>query len=274
MNHTELINKAVKDSLEKFLKTQKNRNNNIRIKGKVPDMSKYIFTYDSIDTNRIDEGLIKTYPPQKTKDYVIRKYDLDDNQVQIQPIDNGIMTTEFICIIVPKSIDNNTIGSIKHDMKTCGYFLNRPQKQIENTPYIGLVFEPKFSKDISDIVREKYKYLYHSAPKIYLESIKEKGLVPKSKNSLFLYPDRTFLMTGDWLTNTQVNALKNIQDVRSRNANRKNPKERMEYILIKLQVSKLPPDIKLYCDPMTQDAIFTYDNIPPNAIIDIRPFTL
>lgn len=50
--------------------------------------------------------------------------------------------------------------------------------------------------------------------------------------------------------------------------------KRRRTILTKEQLSKIPQDVKLYSDPLSNDAVFTNDNIPPSAIINVQPFTL
>lgn len=276
----ELINRAVQDSIDEFLKSlEKTSGVSPRIDGEIPDVSKYIKTFSNINTDdedgfMIGEGLIKTYPINNTINYIVRKYGLGRNQVQVNQINNGIMATDIICIILPNGIDNNTLGDIKHDLKTCGYFNNQQQKLINGTNYFVLTFEPKFSQDIGDAVRQNYHYLYHSSPSIYLDKVLKIGLIPKSKNTLFFYPDRTFFMVGDKLNSGQIKTLKNIQSERNVHVNNENPKETKEYVLLTIDVSRLPKDIKFYCDPLADGAIFTYDNIPPNAIVNFEPFTL
>ena len=279
MGRDDIINKAIRDSIDEFLKSQDKTNRvSPRIDGEIPDISKYIRTFDNIDSfdnnSLIGEGLIKTYPIDKSIRYIARKYGLAPQQVQVRPMDNGIKTVDIICLILPNNIDGNTLGDIKHDMKACGYFNNQEPIQIENINYFLLTFEPKFSEDVSEMVREKYHYLFHSAPSIYSEKIARNGLIPKSKNSLFFYPDRTFLMMGDSLNSRQLNVLKNVQNRRNAHVDNNNPIETKEHVLVTIDVSKLSTNIRFYCDPLAHGAIFTYDNIPPNAIANIEPFTL
>lgn len=91
---------------------------------------------------------------------------------------------------------------------------------------------------------------------------------------MFFYPDRIFFMVGDKLNANQLDALKDIQNTRNTNIDLYSNIEDKEYVLLTIDISKLPNDIKFYCDPLAFGAIFTYDNIPPNAIINIEPFTL
>lgn len=276
MNRNKIIDKVIQNSIDSFL-SQRGEKNNIlpRIDGKIPDVRKYIRTFGTVKHyNNMNEGLIKTYPLDKSIKYIIRKYDLSDEQIKIDSVNYGIMTIDIICLILPNNISKNIIGDIKHDFRTCGYFNSQKPKQIENTNFFVLIFEPKFTQNISDNVRKHCKYLYHSAPKSYLNKIIKKGLIPKSKNSLFFYPDRTFFMVGDKLNTNQLDALKDIQNTRNANIELYSNIEDKEYVLLTIDISKLPNDINFYCDPLAFGAIFTYDNIPPNAIINIEPFTL
>lgn len=276
----DIINKAVRDSIEEFLKSLGATSAvSPRIDDEIPDVSKYVRTFGNInsfdeDNPTINEGLIKTYPIDKSINYIVRKYGLSSNQVQVNSMNNGIIPVDIICVILPNGIDGNTLGNIKHDLQTCGYFNNQEPTSIQNTNYFVLAFEPKFSKDISKMVRQNYKYLYHSTPRIYMDKIVKLGLIPKSKNSLFFYPDRTFLMIGDKLDPKQINVLKNVQSARNAHVDPNNPIETKEYVLLTIDVSRLPTDIKFYCDPMADGAIFTYDNVPPNTIVGAEPFTL
>ncbi|WP_146739363.1 hypothetical protein [Pseudoprevotella muciniphila] len=276
----QIINKAIQNAINEFLKSLEKRNSgSARIDGEIPDVREYIKTFDNINSydiynTMIDEGLIKTYPIDKTINYIVRKYGLDNRQVRVSPINNGIVDVDIITIILRNTIDSNTLGDIKHDFQTCGYFNNQKPTQIHNTNYLFFCFEPKFSQDVTTMVRQNYRYLYHSSPKIFQDKVMRCGLIPKSKNTLFLYPDRTFLMVGDNLNSQQINVLKNVQTERNSNCNTLNQKETKEHILITIDVSKIPQDVKFYCDPLSHRAIFTNDNIPRHSIVNVEPFTL
>ena len=275
-----LIDKVVKKSVDNFMNSLKaSKAVSPCIDGSLPNISKYIKTFNNVDFNseenfEINEGLIKTYPIDKTKNFIIKKYGLSGDQIQISQMNNGILSVDVIGIILPNSVSKNIIGNIKHDLRTCGYFINQAPIAISNTNFFIMVFEPKFSQEISDIIKRKYQYLYHQTPQIYIKKIIKNGLIPKSNNALFFYPDRTFLMVGDKLNPKQIDALKNIQKERNTHINVKNPLEKKEYSIITIETSKLPSDIMFYCDPLAHGAIFTYDNIPPNAIINIESFKL
>ena len=87
-----------------------------------------------------------------------------------------------------------------------------------------------------------------------------------------MYPDRIYCMRGDNLTKEQLGILKNVQTVRNHSVQNNNKQN--EYVLLTIDVKKLPETIKMYIDPMSPNAILTHDNIPPTSIIKYEDFTL
>ena len=155
-------------------------------------------------------------------------------------------------------------------MQTFGYFqLN--DKIIQNK-IITLAFEPRFSKIVTNEIIKKYKYLYHVTPSVYVEKIKNIGICPKSKNSLYSYPDRVYLFTGNELNNEQMQVIDIIKSYREDTIVADKNIDTNEYSILKIDVTKLPLNIDFYYDPLTADAIFTYENIPPTAIVSITKF--
>ena len=109
MNRNKIIDKVIQNSIDSFL-SQRGEKNNIspRIDGKIPDVRKYIRTFDTVNHyNNMNEGLIKTYPLDKSIKYIIRKYDLSDEQIKIDSVNNGIMTIDIICLILPNNVSKN-----------------------------------------------------------------------------------------------------------------------------------------------------------------------
>lgn len=217
----------------------------------------------------LDEGLIRTFHPQNVKKIISKKYGLNSDSIFTDYKD----TTCLIGIELPHDFDKNIIGNIKHDMNVMGYYYIN--KQIDYELYdnqILLVFEPKFTKNISDQIRNNYRYVYHAAPSIYVDKIKKTGLVPKSKNHYFNYPDRIYLMLGDYLNAQQKLILKNVKSLRNNNITITGKNNNTyDYSVIKIDISKLPDNIDFFLDPNAPQAIFTTNNIPPSAIVEIKP---
>lgn len=273
------LRKIIRETVERFVSKCNKPKYNFRIEGKTFDHKKVIqsITDRWSMNNKLNESLIKSYPSGKVRSNILRKFNLEDSQVEIveNETDEGII--DLISVILPKNSTKELIGNIKNEMNYCGYHLsNREMK-----PYCGgsvygvLIFEPNYSKDISQKVRKNCKYLYHCTDAVYIDKILKKGLIPKKKNSIYLFPDRVYCMKGDNLSMVQIESLYNIQQAHNKtNPQLDNPKETLDYYLLTIDISKLPQDLKMYSDPFAKGAIFTNDNIPPYAIIDVQPFTL
>lgn len=275
----EQLKEIIRETIERYINNINKPTSDIRIEGKMFDHKKVIqsITDRWSIKNELNESLIMSYPSEKVRKNILRKFNLDDYQVEINRNETEEGDVDLISVILPKNTENKLIGSIKNEMKYCGYHLS----QKDMSPYCSgsvygvLVFEPDYSTDVSQKIREKCKYLYHCTDTVYIDKILKKGLIPKSNNSIYMFPDRVYCMKGDNLSMTQIDSLYNIQQAHNSTMPQlQNPKETLDYCLLTIDVNKLPQDIKIYNDPFAKGAIFTNDNIPPYAIIDVQPFTL
>lgn len=235
----------------------------------------FMLTYDKEDfvervlRERMDEGLIKTYDAESvirigSMELGIPAYDMRIERYYDKDLDS---TVETVNVMVPTTTTVNKVGEITHFMKRCGYHLSRPtpyKTKTENGVMLIYPYEPTFSKDVSEEVFEKYEVLFHATPLAVVPKIFDNGLVPRSKNRLFLYPDRVYCMKGNNLTDEQIFILKNVQHARSL---KPGLHDNNKYVILKINVSKLPKDMRFYVDPNAPDAVFTHDNIPPEAIM-------
>lgn len=280
---TKKLAELIQNSINSYFASQNNNNEkpNIRIEGSIPSIPSFINIYHNdhlikqlIDENCLNEGLIKTYPIEKVIKLLTRKFQLSPDQIQIETTEFEDIPIKCITLFFPLNIDKNTIGDIKHEMNTCGYFVAQDlfHDILNNISYI--LFEPKYTQDVSDIIRSKYSVLYHMTSSLFINKIKNNGLCPSSKNSTFLYPKRVFFMKGDTLNDEQKYMLNTIKQIRDNSDNAKqNPFYNQQAYLLTLDLNKIPKDVKMYADPFTSPgSFFTYDNIPPSAIINIEPF--
>lgn len=225
----------------------------------------------------INEGLIKTYPKKQVADIVCRKFGLDESNIQLNDMFDGEgNAVTLLTVILPITASKATIGELIQLMRTCGYFPNGGfERSTVDKRFGGITFEPKFSEDITDLVRKKCRFLYHSTSATLVDKIMKNGLIPKSNNSLFLFPDRIYCMKGDNLTYLQKTQLKSIQDKRnSTEPYLRNPNDKLEYVLLKIDLTKISDDVRFYNDPAAPRAVFCHDNIPVSAIVEIIPFSL
>lgn len=258
------LENIVSKILKQYLNLEEgNGENSGRIDGNILDISNLMSKISYSNTefiNKLDEGLIHTYNIKQVKKILLNRFKLNDSQFYIEKRNKNGTEVELGAIILNNNTSKKVIGEIKHFMRTCGYFESMPEQRVEN--FLIYIFEPRFTNDVTEEIRKKYKYLYHATPSIYVKKILNKGLIPKSKNTLFFYPDRIFCMRGNNLSNGQINTLKNVQAERGKHIKY----DDNEYTILSINVSKLPDSIKFYVDPMSDDAIFTYDNIPPQSI--------
>ena len=201
----------------------------------------------------LNEGLIRTYPIEKTKEYLISLYDFDESQVEIIN-DNNVDKLRFI---IPNN--KNIINKVKKAMDLCGYFcsVEKEYPYIDNWVYLN--FEPKNQDDVNDYVRGM-KEIYHVTEENNIEKIMKIGLVPKFKNPLFSYPERVYLFMEETHPNEIYGLTKQFKDLK---------KDENKHCLLVIDVEKIPDNVNFYLDPNYRYGIYTKDNIPPTAIKEV-----
>ena len=144
-----------------------------------------------------------------------------------------------------------------------GYYVSN--FKINNKIYIGDIDILKFIENSNIILylNKKFdsvsggvpEYLFHVTENKYIEKIKTKGLVNKSKKYIENHPERIYLF----------GSLDDCYDYI-------NFKELSDFSILKIDVKTLK-NIKLYDDPKYQPTIkayYTYDNIKPYSIEFIK----
>ena len=210
----------------------------------------------------INEGLVRTYPIEKTIEYVKNYFKLDDKQIMKI---KGYNSDDRIMILIP--LINDNLEMVKKAMRLCGYYLAYPKKEgLVNGKWAKLQFEPKFEKDISSELRQKMKKLYHLTPKYNIGKIRNIGFSPRSKNKLFEYPGRIYFFKGN-VDKKEVIAMGNALSV-----NNDKVYNNGEYALLTISLDKVPNDVEFCFDPNYPNGVYTRDNISPNVITDIEYF--
>ena len=90
------------------------------------------------EINVLTEGLIKTYPIEKTVNYVKNYFNLDEKHIQI--IDN------CICVVIPDVGEN--INIMKKVLNLCGYY--PATINVYGIYYQTIQFKPKFQKKVEN----------------------------------------------------------------------------------------------------------------------------
>ena len=230
----------------------------------------------------INEGLIKTYPPFDTIRYVkthvknisdnnICEYDIDIRVEHIASSVNPEFPPENILLTSKgKELNASDEFEFKRMFGLCGWVLSRKNMSIDRDSgdnAFDYIFEPKFNYDITEDIKNKISYLYHVSPEIYKDKILRQGFVPKSKNASFDYPDRVYLLllTGNPINQAKNFALSLAQRVKWKE-DLSSPGEYPMYVLYAIDVSKLQQGTRIYRDPISKYGVYTFSNIPPDAI--------
>lgn len=241
---------------------------------------KYLFkspTYDNpitmfIYRKTIDEGLIHTYPIEKTFEYVKDYFDFQDWQIKILKTSNG---NKYIRVYIPNTEDN--LNELDKAMNLCGYFLAYPKKEVlkglDNGTIIWLDYDGKFQDDESEKIRSEEKFLFHLTPRYYRKKIETIGISPKSKNAVFNYPNRVYFLRG---TTPKNDFFDLAQKISANNRSYMNTQEKYKgkYTLFMIDVERLPNNVRLYTDPRFNYGVYTTSYIDPKCIVDVKDVEL
>ena len=197
----------------------------------------------------INEGLIKTYPFEKMMRYVMEYFNIPRFYMHDYE-NNGV---KCIAIDLPK----NEIFQERVDkaMNLCGYF-ESIRTSIGDLDRIH--YEPKFEEEEQEIGDILYHVTHHSNK----DKIKKIGLCPYSKNTLFNYPSRVYFFKEDTPISEIINSAKALNNYAIRDFNDG------IYSILKIDIDKLPNNVRFFVDPNYRHGLYTMNNIPPNCIID------
>lgn len=205
----------------------------------------------------LSEAEYATYPIYDTIRYVSNALQIPSSQFSSFEKSDG---TE---VIILKTInDEELFKDVDKAMHLCGYYKAYSENVKGDKRFISVTYEPKFNETVNDFVFRE-KVLYHLSPLPYKRRILKNGLIPKSGNSIFKYPCRTYLFLGS-IGKNEVKSWITIFKQKNKKYGDK------PYCLYTIDVSKLPRNIDFYSDPNLEDAIYTMDNITPKAIINVE----
>lgn len=212
----------------------------------------------TIWTLRIFEAPVNAY------NSVVSYYDLEEWQFAIQ--DNSDGTQTHAMVVLPDILDNVLL--MDETMACFGYYnscklpVSKVFPKIKNmNNWCVLQYEQRVQGFVNEKIREE-EYLYHIPPTNVEKKILKIGIVPKSKNAVFNYPDRVYLLKG---SEKDVSyGLGGVANLLFQNSGNN---AKGEYTVYRICVSKLPSNINFQLDYNFQPAsVFTADNIPPYAI--------
>lgn len=227
-------------------------------------MVKNVLGFDEfIEETSLNEGLIMSYPADKVVRYIQKKYNLDDDSVELH-IDDG----EYI--LVSKKLDKNMFDNVESILKLGGYY--QADENIDDY----YTYEKIYEEDIFDKLKQsgEIEYLYHLTPSINDKKIQTKGLIPRSRNYRFKYPDRIYLLSNGDFRFLKLICKELIKPILLFGTEFEKNKVK-KYSVYRIDFSKVE-NIKLYKDPNVRDfdSYFTMDNIRPEWIEKIDEIKL
>ena len=200
----------------------------------------------------ISEGLISSYPIEKVKSYIEKKLPSADvsisdkmytNVLHMVVVNDGYNVDKLLV-----NVDNlcGWYSSVINGLQTNQYYSSVLSAFKDGNEKVAIVLERRFDKDV-DNANDK---AYHLTDAKYVPKILKIGLVPKTRNRKWKYPERIYL------SRTKM-GLYSLFD---------NPEFNEFEQPVALEVDLKGLDIKLYRDPNFNGGFYTLDNIPPSHI--------
>ena len=201
-----------------------------------------------------------TLSPDETRQTIKFQFGLEDWQIKEKIGKNEIT----IMVLYPEIFRNSEL--IIDGMKACGWSIGY-RTQLKRGPMIWnvLEFEPIFQEMISDTERDKHRFLYHWTPYYNLPSIMKYGLVPKSENAIFSYPNRIHFFTEIENTSRAMAIGKQLFLTNS------SPRNNGKYVALAIDLTKAPY-FPLYKDPRYETGLYGKDTVPPSSIKPVFGF--
>lgn len=262
-NLDSIIKKALRETLNDANKTPNfvdSLDNEVYLKLYVD----YLSTHSSYGFNPLSltEGLIQSYPIDKTIEHVKKFFNLDSKQIRKIDCGNNIQQ-----ILVDIPVINANEELVINAFNKCGYHLGYKNIFLDRfgNQWLSLQFEPKFQKDETLTIRQEEQTLYHLTPSYNKGKILNIGFSPRCKNEMFHYPNRTYFLRGSTDKNEILNLGQQLFYTNSSLGNNG------DYILFQIDLSLVPDDVRFFIDSNHPYGIFTSDNIKPNAIIHQEP---
>lgn len=220
--------------------------------------SKYNFNLFSIN---LKEGILRSYPA----DTVI-KYVKNHLHIPYLAISKDNRDKVDVILVAVHNVGNN-IDTLIRTMNLCGYYLAVPTDVAEIKPnkIARLQFEPRIQDNC--IHPNTIGMLYHWTRPELVNKILKNGLVPRSKNSFFSYPERIYVVK-DSIPQAELMDL-GAMLCTALNFEKYGNGQSFDQTLSLIQINPklLKQDFAFFIDPNYSDyGLYCLENIPPDAI--------
>lgn len=233
------------------------------------DPNEYVISLEKCKVGLV-EGLIKTYPTEKTLNFVCKNlaangYDIQPKHFRMNcPNDDKTIYGHVNFMIKLNSLNKEIDDILKKSFAACGYHLGITYNRVDNQNEKCLIyqFEPKFQENVTN--NQLGEFLYHITTENAAKKIMQQGLCPsnRTKNG-FQYDGRCYFFTiYDKTLFEQYMNEANKQNITGNNT------FNQDFVIITIDRKKLN-NVDFFTDPNfnAKIAAFTYSNIPPNAIV-------
>ena len=202
----------------------------------------------------LEEGLIHTYPIDTTIRYIKEYFGLSDKEIFKGSGNNG-----FERIFVKMYDDKRNHKIMDKAMRLCGYFASHYTPTEDG--YVTVQYESKNDEDISHELRQNERYLTHITPTYNEDKILKTGFSPRAKNYLFNFPDRVYFSRGNAPAQESLEMVKMLSLINQSKGNNG------RYTVFKVDLTKIPENVKFYNDQNYKNGVYTIDNIRPDCIV-------
>lgn len=220
--------------------------------------SKYNFNLFSLN---LKEGILRSYPADTVIKYVKSHLHIPDLAITKDNSDKV-----DVILVAVHNVGNN-IDTLIRTMNLCGYYLAVPTDVAEIKPnkIARLQFEPRNQDNC--IHPNTIGMLYHWTRPELVNKILKNGLVPRSKNSFFSYPERIYVVK-DSIPQAELMDL-GAMLCTSLNFEKYENGQSFDQTLSLIQINPklLKQDFAFFIDPNYSDyGLYCLENIPPDAI--------
>ena len=214
---------------------------------------------EDVKKNPLMEGYYKTYPPEKVKSFLEKRYG-DNLNVFLLDAMNGEK-----CFVIRFNDSDENQEIIDRDMSLCGYFPSYVNKRgVERE----VQYEPRRQNKINDAVQDE-EYIYHLTQSNKVPKILNIGLTPKTNNKMFMYPDRVYFFLHEPDYDDCVSIARQFYSNEMIQAGlgkiKREDVYNGTYALLRIDTEKVK-DVDFSYGPNGDECIYTYDNIKPDAI--------
>lgn len=214
----------------------------------------------------ITEAEAKTYPMKTTIKYLCNTCNIPRDFICIGDGD-GEMIGQYILIYIPiVCYKENVLNNIKKVMTLCGWYSAYENYGLDENGQMCyfLQYEAKHPPTPNEHkIKGGYIYIYQISPKKYMHKIMKQGFCPSDRSAVFNYPSHNYFFTSP---NTDFAFYTNgFNRVKGTNE---------PYVLYTIDTRKFRDNIVFYIDDKLDGGIFTSENIPPSAIVDVKDIDL